>query len=126
MHLLQSCCIETGQGQLLYLQVGLQARMTEKLAAHLKWFSGGEQACGLRMNHRGGIREPHHTIAAELMGIDASHLRRHVRSNSEQPSCDWVGHLEASAIQVLRASDAKRLCILNERRNDLVVSIATA
>ena len=76
------------------------------------------------MQHGPEIAQPGRRLAAQMMGIHACDLGRHVGAHAKQTPGELIGELEGLEIQILPGAGQERIQIIDEGRNDQLIAPA--
>ena len=125
LHLTHAGSIQAIECQLQNFEVGLGARMAVNFGTQLQGLACGVGPGWTRVQHRPAIAKTRQRCAAQQMGINARHLRRGVSTQTQGATRQLVHQLEGLQIQGLARAGQQGLQMLQQRRHDQLVAIAT-
>ena len=113
--------VGAGQGQGLahqqdHFQVAVAAGVAEQLDAELVGQPGTAHLGGPGAQRRGAVTQTGGGVAAQAVGVDARHLRGHVRAHAHQAPAELVGDLEGVPLQVTAGAVEQGLQEFDQRR----------
>ena len=77
------------------------------------------------MQHRAAIAQARDGLAIEQVGVDARHLLRGIGTQAQGTARELIDQLEGLQIQRLARAGEQRFKMLQQRRHDQFIAIAT-
>jgi hypothetical protein len=105
------------------LDVGLETGMAINFGTDLQGFASGIETRRQGVQHAAAVAQTRDTPAVEQVGIDASHLRRDIRTHSHAATGKLVHQLEGAQIEIVAATVQQRLDVLQQRRDDKLIAM---
>ena len=99
--------------------------MAVDFGAELQRLARGVGSVGTGVQHRTAITQPGHAFAIEQVGVDARHLRRAVGPQPEHAPGQLIDQFERLQIERLAGTGQQGLQMLEQRRHDQLVTVAT-
>ncbi len=90
--------------QAYHLDIRLETGMAIDLSANLQGLTCVLKTTGHGVHNAAAVTQAHHAVAVKQMGVNAGHLRGHVRAQTKTFAAELVHQLESTEIKVAPAT----------------------
>ncbi len=117
---------QTLERQFGCFQIGFQASVTVNFGAQLQLLACRVRTFRASVQHRATVAETGDAISVEQVSINASHLRRGIRTETQRAATELVHELEGLEPQCVPRSGQQRLQVLQHGRHHEFIPVAAS